>query len=107
MLRGLDAVVGRQHRHRQCLLHGRARPARLGLDALEGEVAADHDQAAASGHVVADGDQPVGAGHGAGEGLGVEQQGVAADVAEDDRVVGGQLVGMGEGGPESGFVQEA
>ena len=53
-LRHLDPVVERQAGDRQHLLDRRPAPARPAVDALEAEVAADHQQAAAVLDIVAD-----------------------------------------------------
>ena len=74
-------------RHREDVLDRGAGPPSATLDARERQVAADHDEPAAAGDVVGDRGEAVRPRLRALERVGMEQQRVGADVAEDDRGV--------------------
>ena len=65
----------------------------LGIDALEGEVAAHHHETAATRDIVPDGMEAIGQHLGFGERFRVQQERIGADIGEDDAVIGRQVLG--------------
>ncbi len=88
----LDPVIAAHERHRQGLFCRRTGILPLGVDALESQVAAHHDEPATGRDIVPDGREAVGQHLRAGEGVGVEQQGIGADVGEEDNVIGREVL---------------
>ena len=77
-------------RDRQNLLDGRTVILGFRLDALESHVTADHDQPATCPDIIMNSLKPVGQRLEPDEGIGMEEERVGANVAEEHDVVGGK-----------------
>ena len=91
-LRRLDPVVVRQTLDGKRLLDRRAPPAGTAVDALEGQIAADHHQSTTLLRPVADELEAVRNGFAMQPHIGMQQQRIRADVRKDDSVITGQPV---------------
>jgi hypothetical protein len=87
-LRRFAPIVSRFDDDRKRFLHRRIMITRLALDSLEGHVAANHHQPAAAGDVVPHRLEAIGERLEAGKRVGMNEERVGADVAEDHAVIG-------------------